>query len=96
MHETLASVADLHLDSHHHAEEGGILPRSDLTATTVLGGTIASVDILSRLLATQIATAILMKNRSESRMLVLGVGLKELTAERHSFYAFIDLALQCL
>ena len=51
-----------------------LLPRSDLTATTVLGGTKRDDEVVGQTLATTLASAILMKRPREERMLVLGMG----------------------
>ncbi len=56
--------------------DASLLPRTDLTATTVLGGTKRDGEVVGQTLATTIASAILMKRRSEERMLVLGMGLQ--------------------
>lgn len=52
-----------------------LLPPSHLTATTLLGGTKPDLEILGQTLATNVAAAILSRNRDESRVLVLGIGL---------------------
>ena len=54
--------------------ENALLPRSDLTATTVLGGTKREDEAIGQMLATMIASAILTKRPNEERMLVLGLG----------------------
>ncbi len=77
-------------------EEDGLLPRSDLTASTILGGTIPERETLGRLLATQLATAILTRNPEENRTLVLGLGLKNANGDRQTFFDLIDLILRCL
>ncbi|KAK3110500.1 hypothetical protein LTR53_015143, partial [Teratosphaeriaceae sp. CCFEE 6253] len=56
--------------------EGDLLPRSDLTATTLLGGTKPGDEIVGMTLATMIASAVLMKRPGEQRLLVLGLGIK--------------------
>ena len=56
--------------------DNSLLPRSDLTATTVLGGTKREDEVVGQTLATTIASAILMKRPGEERMLVLGCGLE--------------------
>ena len=53
---------------------GDLLPRTDLTATTVLGGTKREDEALGQTLATLLASQILVKAPGEERMLVLGVG----------------------
>jgi proteasome assembly chaperone 3 len=61
-----------------------LLPLSQLTATTVLGGMIPELDTLGQLCATQIASAIATKDPRERRMLVLGLGLEKDIAKRTS------------
>jgi len=61
-----------------------LLPLSQLTATTVLGGTIPELDTLGQLCATQIASAIATKDPRERRMVVLGLGLEKDIAKRTS------------
>lgn len=53
---------------------GDLLPRTDLTATTVLGGTKREDEAVGQTLATMLASQILVKRPSEERMLVLGMG----------------------
>nr|POE84611.1 hypothetical protein CFP56_73100 [Quercus suber] len=55
--------------------ENSLLPRSELTATTVFGGTRRDDEIMGHTLATTIASAILLKTPGEQRLLVLGLGL---------------------
>lgn len=76
--------------------EDSLLPLSSLTATSILGGYGAGQDTLGQLLARQIATAIAMKSPAEKRLLVVGLGLHKATLERDSFFAIIDLVLQCI
>lgn len=51
-----------------------LLPRTDLTATTVLGGTKREDEAVGQTLATMLASQILVKRPGEERMLVLGLG----------------------
>ncbi|KAF7717659.1 Uncharacterized protein PECH_002961 [Penicillium ucsense] len=76
--------------------EDKLLPHSSLTATSILGGYGAGQDTLGQLLARQIATAIAVKSPSEKRLLVVGLGLRNANLERDSFFAIIDLVLQCI
>ena len=61
-----------------------LLPLSQLTATTILGGMIPELDTLGQLCATQIASAIATKDPRERRMVVLGLGLEKDIAKRAS------------
>lgn len=83
----------MHLDND---DPNALLPRSDLTASTILGGTISERQTVGQLLGTQIGTAILTKDPDENRTLVLGLGLKNLNNDREAFFSIIDLVLQCL
>ncbi|KXL50320.1 hypothetical protein M433DRAFT_432758 [Acidomyces richmondensis BFW] len=53
-----------------------LLPRTDLTATTLLGGTKREEEVVGQTLATVIASAILAKQPREERALVLGLGVE--------------------
>lgn len=59
-----------------------LLPLPQLTATTLLGGTIPELDTLGQLCATQIASAIATKDPKERRMVVVGLGLEKDMAMR--------------
>ncbi|KAI9864573.1 MAG: hypothetical protein M1813_003062 [Trichoglossum hirsutum] len=76
---------------------GGLLPMSHLTPTTVLGGTgPPERETLAQLYATQIASMIAVRNPEETRMLVLGLGLKKVDLERETFFDMMDLVGKCL
>ncbi|KAK5107645.1 hypothetical protein LTR62_000926 [Meristemomyces frigidus] len=72
--ETLQSTA---VSSGAAGGDNALLPRSDLTATTVLGGTKEGAEVVGCTLAVMIASAILVKRPGEARLLVLGLGLVE-------------------
>jgi proteasome assembly chaperone 3 len=74
----------------------GLLPLSNLTATSLLGGHAPGHDIVGQLYARQIASAIATKTPDEKRLLVLGLGLVTADADRDVFFAIIDLVLQCI
>ncbi|KAJ5139306.1 uncharacterized protein N7515_004154 [Penicillium bovifimosum] len=82
----------------HTLSEGddALLPLKTLTTTTLLGGHSPGQDTTGQLLARQIATAIAMKTPDEKRLLLVGLGLGKETADRDSFFAIVDLVLQCL
>ena len=63
-----------------------------LTATTILGASTSERDTVGQLCATQIASAIVTKHPEETRLLVVGMGLRkdQLTSE-HSSQMFMDL-----
>jgi len=85
--------------SHHGVSdsENSLLPRGDLTATTVLGGTKREDEVVGQTLATTIASAILMKRGSEERLLVVGLGLERASEMgRKGFEETVGLVLDCL
>ncbi|EMC96249.1 hypothetical protein BAUCODRAFT_467782 [Baudoinia panamericana UAMH 10762] len=77
--------------------ENALLPRSDLTATTVLGGTKREDEVIGQTLCTTVASAILMKRPGEERLLVMGLGLQDATSiARQGFGEIVGLILDCL
>lgn len=73
-----------------------LLPNSQFTATTILGGTNAPLDTLGQLLATQLASAIVSRDPEEKRMLVLGLGLEKDVATYLDKEDFGELVGGCL
>jgi proteasome assembly chaperone 3 len=67
-----------------------------LTATTILGGTTAEVNVLGQTLATQIGSAVLTRDASEKRMLVVGMGLDKGMSGREAFGEIVGLVLSVL
>ncbi|KAF2015338.1 hypothetical protein BU24DRAFT_175477 [Aaosphaeria arxii CBS 175.79] len=86
--------------SHDNETSSDLLPMHHLTATTVLGGTMAGLDVLGQTLATQVASAILVRDPGERRMVVLGLGLGRGFVEgegaREAFGEVVGLALGVL
>ena len=78
------------------ATDDSLLPITNLTATTLLGGHAPGQDIVGQLYARQIASAIATKAPDEKRLLVVGLGLKTANADRDVFFAIVDLVLQCI
>ncbi|KAL5339683.1 proteasome assembly chaperone 3 [Aspergillus crustosus] len=78
------------------SEDDSLLPLSDLTATSVLGGRAPGHEVVGQLYARQIASAIVTKSPHENRTLVVGLGLETVEADRDVFFAVIDLVLQCI
>ncbi|KAL4941457.1 hypothetical protein BDV06DRAFT_236056 [Aspergillus oleicola] len=76
--------------------DDGLLPLTDLTATSILGGRAPGHEVVGQLYARQIASAIVTKTPEENRLLVLGLGLETIEADRDIFFAVIDLVLQCI
>ena len=61
------------------------------------GGTKREDEVMGMTLATTIASAILVKRSSESRMLVIGLGVKGLgSLGREGFEEVVGLVLDCL
>jgi proteasome assembly chaperone 3 len=77
-------------------ESTDLLPLAHFTATTILGGTLSSIDTLGQLLATQLASAIIVRDTEEKRMLVLGLGLDLDTATKLGEDGFAELVGGCL
>ncbi|KAH9842298.1 Proteasome assembly chaperone 3 [Teratosphaeria destructans] len=83
-------------------DENALLPRSDLTATTVLGGTKEGEDLVGQTLATIVGSAILTKRPGEERLLVLALGLEmeggegRVSMGRSGFEELVGLVLECL
>lgn len=85
------------------ADPNALLPRPDLTATTVLGGTKGGEEVLGQTLATTLASAVLHRSPTEERMLVLGMGLQDVVAgaegeedEEEWFQEVVGLCLEVL
>lgn len=70
-----------------------LLPMHHLTATTILGGTVAELDTLGQTLATQMASIIKQRDERETRMVVLGMGLDKSMIGREAFSELIGLVL---
>ncbi|KAL2007322.1 hypothetical protein VTN00DRAFT_8760 [Thermoascus crustaceus] len=86
-------------DGLHTLSDGNddsLLPMTGLTATSLLGGHAPGHDTIGQLYARQIASAIAMKRPSEKRLLVIGLGLETVEADRDVFFDIIDLVLQCI
>lgn len=77
-------------------DNDSLLPMTNLTATSLLGGRGPGQETIGQLYARQIASAILTKTPNESRPLVVGLGLLSAEADRDFFFAVVDLVLQCL
>ncbi|RMZ67218.1 proteasome assembly chaperone 3 [Pyrenophora seminiperda CCB06] len=73
-----------------------LLPMHHLTATTILGGTVAQLDVLGQTLATQIASAIKQRDDRETRMVVVGMGLDKSMIDREAFSELVGLVLEVI
>jgi len=88
-----SSYLNASVDLDEQRPDSTLLPLTNLTATTVLGGTKPEFEVLGQTLATTIASAMLMRTPEESRMLVLGVGLERADAGREGFEGLVGLCL---
>ena len=77
-------------------DEDGLLPMSHLTATTVLGASTPGRETIGQLYATQIASAIALKNPEESRSILVGMGLNKVDISRERYLDLMDLVTQTL
>lgn len=85
-----------YLDPNDEDPASDLLPMHQLTATTILGGTIPELEVLGQTLATQIASAIKTQNDRETRMVVLGMGLDKSMSGRTEFSELVGLVLEVL
>jgi proteasome assembly chaperone 3 len=76
-------VANSYLDREDDDPESDLLPMHHLTATTILGQT----------LATQVATALKTRDERETRTVVLGMGLDKSMIGREEFSELVGLVL---
>ena len=88
------NFADQHLPS--DADGDGLLPLSQLTPHTLLGGSTPERETMGQLYATQVASSILSRNPAERRTVLLGLGFRKAEATREMFFDTIDLVQQCL
>jgi proteasome assembly chaperone 3 len=94
---TDASMAsNPYLDREDDDPVSDLLPIHQLTATTILGGTIPELEILGHTLATQIASSIKTRDERETRMVVLGMGLDKSMIAREQFSELIGLVLEVI
>jgi len=80
-------------------DPNALLPRPDLTATTVFGGTKREEEVVGQTLVTTLASAILHKRPTEERLLVLGLGVQrpdDAEDEQEWFEEIVGLCLQVL
>ena len=76
--------------------DDSLLSMPHLTPKTLLGGSTAERETTGQLYATQVASAIVMRNPQEKRPILLGLGLSNVEANREIFYDTMDLVLSCL
>ncbi|KAF2640729.1 hypothetical protein P280DRAFT_498575 [Massarina eburnea CBS 473.64] len=90
------ATSHLSLDRDEDDPPSDLLPNHQLTATTILGGTIPELDVLSQTLATQISSAIKTRDSRETRTVVFGTGLDKSMSGRGEFSELIGLVLEVL
>lgn len=91
-----SATSQSYLDRDDEDPASDLLPMHQLTATTILGGTIPELEVLGQTLATQIASAIKTQNDRETRMVVLGMGLDKSMSGRIEFSELIGLVFGVL
>lgn len=89
-------TSNAYLEHDEEDPNSDLLPMHHLTATTILGGTMAELDVLGQTLATQLASAIKTRNDRETRMVVVGMGLDKSMTARAEFTELIGLALEVI
>jgi proteasome assembly chaperone 3 len=77
-------------------EDTGMLPMAQLTATTMLGGTVAERDAVGQMYAAQIASSIKGRDAGEKRTLVVGLGLAKAEVDREEFVGIMELVMKVL
>ncbi|KAF2688506.1 hypothetical protein K458DRAFT_384688 [Lentithecium fluviatile CBS 122367] len=91
-----AMTSNPYLDRDEDDPPSDLLPNHQLTATTILGGTVSEVDVLGQTLATQIASAIKTRDSRELRTVVFGTGLDKSMSGREEYSELIGLVLEVL
>ncbi|KAF1835234.1 hypothetical protein BDW02DRAFT_578958 [Decorospora gaudefroyi] len=86
-------TSNAYLDRDEEDPNSDLLPMHHLTATTILGGTVADLDVLGQTLATQIASAIKTRDDRETRMVVVGMGLDKSMIGGKAFSELVGLVL---
>jgi proteasome assembly chaperone 3 len=89
-------ASNAYLDHDEEDPNSDLLPMHHLTATTILGGTVAELDVLGQTLATQIASAIKTRDERETRMVVVGMGLDKSMVGRETFSEVVGLVLEVI
>ena len=78
------------------SNDDGLLPMAHLTPKTLLGSSNTERETVGQLYASQIASAILMRNPEEKRTVLIGLGLSKFEAKREVFYDTVDLVMKIL
>ena len=90
-----SSIVEMTLPS----QTTGLLPRTHLTPSTLLGGGGEERETLGQLYAAQIASQISLRSPDDRRTLVLGLGLEKTTGEgleREGFFDLLELVTKVL
>lgn len=88
------NFADQQLPS--NTDENSLLPMPHFTPKTLLGSSTSERETVGQLYATQIASAITMKNPLENRTILIGLGLSKFEANRQAFFDTIELVMASL
>lgn len=88
------NFADQYMPSSN--DEDALLPMAHLSPKTLLGGSTPERETVGQLYATQIASAIVIRNPEEKRTVLIGLGLSNFEARRETFYDTMDLVMECL
>ncbi|KAI9879665.1 MAG: hypothetical protein M1830_007772 [Pleopsidium flavum] len=98
IHVLLDSSNPNRADQHVPADsgEGGLLPLPHLTPMTLLGGGDPDREIMGQLYGTQIASAVATKKPEDTRVIVVGLGLSKIEADREIFLDIMELVLKCI
>ena len=86
-------------DPHFHtaqSEEDALMPSPRFAPRTLLGAGTPEREMMGHLFASQIAHAITTKNPSETRSLMLGLGLAKAETDRDVFLQVVDLVLSVI
>lgn len=89
-------TSNAYLDRDDDDPASDLLPMHHLTATTILGGTMPTLDVLGQTLATQIASAIKTRDERETRLVVVGMGLDKIMSGREEYGQLVGLVLEVL
>lgn len=77
-------------------DETDLLPMPHLTAKTLFGAANEERETTGQLYATQIASSILNKQPDETRILLVGLGLKDAQPSREQFFDLLELVMQTI
>jgi proteasome assembly chaperone 3 len=69
---------------------------SHLTPKTLLGAGNSGRETMGQLLATQIASKIATRSLEETRTIMVGLGLEDISDSREAFFDLIDLVSKCI